>query len=140
MHTIDAKGRVSLPAEFRVELQRRSERAPFLANMPEYLALYPHEDWIAYEQKLFAADPLLPEAQDLQRFMLSGAAECAADGQGRISIPPPLREHAGLQKDVVIAGVGTHIQIWDRSRFEQEIARTQAKYREIAAAVSRSTN
>ena len=52
----------------------------------------------------------------------------------------PLREHAGLQKDVVIAGVGTHIQIWDRARFEQEIARTQAKYREIAAVVSRSTN
>ena len=88
MHTIDAKGRVSLPAELRMELQRRSEHAPFLTNMPDHLALYPHEDWLAYEEQLFAPDPFMPEAQDLQLFMLSGAAPCAADNQGRILIPP----------------------------------------------------
>jgi MraZ protein len=136
MHTIDAKGRVSLPAELRMELQRRSEHAPFLTNMPDHLALYPHEDWLAYEEQLFAPDPFMPEAQDLQLFMLSGAAPCAADNQGRILIPPALREHARLDKDVVIAGAGKHIQIWDRARFDQFISRTQSSFRELASVVS----
>ena len=136
MHTIDAKGRVSLPAELRMELQKRSERAPFLANMPDHLALYPHEDWLAYEEKLLAADEFLPEAQDLKLFMLSGAAPCAADNQGRILIPPPLREHAHLEKDVVIAGAGTHIQIWDRTRFDGFLSRTQSNFRELSSVVS----
>lgn len=136
MHTIDAKGRVSLPAELRVELQRRSEHAPFLTNMPDHLALYPHEDWLAYEKSLFSTDPFLPEAQDLQLFMLSGASLCAADGQGRILIPPALREHARLDKDVVIAGAGTHIKIWDRARFDEVIARTQGNFRELQTVVS----
>ena len=78
----------------------------------------------------------MPEAQDLQLFMLSGAAPCAADNQGRILIPPALREHARLDKDVVIAGAGTHIQIWDRARFDQFIARTQSNFRELASVVS----
>jgi MraZ protein len=136
MHTIDAKGRVSLPAELRVELQRRSEQAPFLANMPEHLALWPHEDWLAYERDLFTPDPFMPEAQDLRLFMLSGANPCAADAQGRILIPPALREHAHLDKDVVIAGAGTHIQIWDRARFDEFIARTQSNFRQLSSAVS----
>ena len=136
MHTIDAKGRVSLPAELRMELQRRSEHAPFLTNMPDHLALYPHEDWLAYEAKLFAPDPFHPAAQDLQLFMVSGAVPCAPDSAGRILISPALRDHARLDKDVVIAGAGTHIQIWDRAAFDQFIARTNSNFRDLALAVS----
>jgi MraZ protein len=140
VHTIDAKGRVSLPAEYRTELRQRSEGAPFLTNMPDHLVLYPHEDWIAYEEKLLGEDQFSPDVQDLQRFMLSGATPCAADAQGRISIPAPLRQHANLEKEVVIAGVGTHIQIWNRARFEEEFERTRVNFREISSKVSRHGN
>ena len=138
VHTIDAKGRVSLPAEFRTELQRRSERAPILTNMLECLALYPSEDWEAYEDKLLGVDPFKLEGHEMQRFMISGATVCAPDSQGRILIPPYLREHAKLDKEVTIAGVGARIEIWDRARFDQELARTQARFREISAEVSKN--
>ena len=81
-------------------------------------------------------DPFLPAAQDLQLFMVSGAVPCAADNQGRILISQALRDHARLDKDVVIAGAGTHIQIWDRAAFDQFMARTNSNFRDLAVVVS----
>lgn len=137
LHTIDAKGRVSLPAEFRAELQRRSDRPPVLTNMLDCLALFSRDEWDAYEDRLAGVDAFRVEGHEMQRFMISGATECAADSQGRILIPQYLREHALLDKDVTIAGVGARIEIWDRTRFAQDLARTQARFREISAEVSK---
>ena len=137
LHTIDAKGRVSLPAEFRTELQRRSDRPPVLTNMLDCLALFSRDEWDAYEDRLASVDAFRVEGHEMQRFMISGATECAPDSQGRILIPQYLREHALLDKDVTIAGVGARIEIWDRTRFAQDLARTQARFREISAEVSK---
>jgi MraZ protein len=140
VHTIDAKGRVSLPSEFRTALKERSELAPFLVNMPDHLALYPHEDWIAYEDRLFDEDQFSPDVQDMKLFMVSGATPCPPDGQGRILIPPALRSDAHLDREVVIAGVRTHIQIWDKARLEQQFERTRANFREITSRISKHGN
>jgi MraZ protein len=137
VHTIDTKGRLSIPAGFRVELERHSERAPILTNQLDCLALYPYEAWRKIERELEEASPLQPEVQDLQRFLISGAVESPVDKQGRISIPPYLREHAGLDKEVTIAGVGPRIEVWDRARFEQSLTRTQARFNEISATVAK---
>jgi len=137
VHTIDAKGRVSLPAELRTELQRRSDRPPMLTNMLECLALFGRDDWETYEDRLASVDPFRLEGHEMQRFMISGATECAPDSQGRILIPQYLREHAKLDKEVTIAGVGARIEIWDRARFDQDLARTQARFREISTEVSK---
>jgi MraZ protein len=137
VHTIDAKGRVSIPAGFRMELQRRSERPPILTNMLECLALYPNDDWAAYEARLVEVDPFRLEGHELQRFMISGAVECAPDAQGRILIPPYLREHAKLEREVTLAGVGARIEIWDKARFDQELSRTHTRFREISTEVSK---
>lgn len=137
LHTIDAKGRVSLPAEFRTELQRRSDRPPVLTNMLDCLALFSRDEWDAYEDRLAGVDAFRLEGHEMQRFMISGATECAPDSQGRILIPQHLREHAMLDKDVTIAGVGARIEIWDRNRFAQDLARTQARFREISTEVSK---
>jgi MraZ protein len=137
VHTIDQKGRLSIPAGFRMELERRSERAPILTNQLQCLALYPYESWREIEKELEEASPLQPEVQALGRFLISGANECPVDKQGRISIPQVLREHAALDKEVMVAGVGRHVEIWDRTRFEQELARTQAQFNEISATVAR---
>jgi MraZ protein len=140
VHTIDAKGRVSLPVEFRTELLRRSQRPPILTNMLDCLALYPPDDWDTFEERLTGVDPFKLEGHEMQRFMISGATSCAPDSQGRILIPQHLRDHAKLDKEVTIAGVGARIEIWDRARFDTELARTQARFREISAEVSRDGN
>lgn len=120
-----------------MELQRRSDRAPILTNWLECLALYPFEDWVEIEGRLGRGAPLQPEVQAFQRFLVSGAVECPIDAQGRILIPPHLREHAKLERESTIAGVGPHIEIWDKARFDADLARTRARFGEISAQVAK---
>jgi MraZ protein len=135
-HSIDSKGRLSVPSEYRMEYQRLSQRPPILTNLHECLALYPAEDWERFEQSLLDVSAIQIEAQDLQRFMISGAVECPIDAQGRINIPTYLREHARLERDVAIAGVGPFVQIWDRALFEQDHVRIRSDYTRISNAVA----
>jgi MraZ protein len=136
VHTIDAKNRMSLPAHFRQELTQRGEQAPILTNGHECLDLYAYEDWIEYERRIAAIADVDPAAQAFARMRISGATECPIDRQGRILVPPHLREHAGLAREVTVAGIGPRIELWDRSRFETSLSNTQARYPETAAAVA----
>lgn len=136
VHTIDAKGRMSLPAGFRTEMQAQSTKPPILTNLRNCLALYPQETWLEIENRLAQASQLRPEVQSIQRFLVSGATECPIDGQGRISIPQYLREYAALERDVTIAGVGTRIEFWDKTKFDQDLATTQDRYHEISSVVA----
>lgn len=135
VHTIDSKGRMSLPHAYRMELQRRGDHPPILTNLRECLALFPYEDWLEIEKRLCSASPMQLEVQALQRFMVSGAVDCPIDGQGRILVPPYLREHARLEREVTVAGVGPRIELWDKAAFDQDLGRTKDRYPEIAAAV-----
>ncbi len=137
VHAIDVKGRVSIPAGFRMELQRRSQLAPILTIQPEHLVLYAREDFDAFAKRLIDVDPLRTEGRALQRFLISNSDECVPDAQGRILIPPHLRTHAQLEREVVIAGVGNSIELWDRRRFEEDQARTLARFGEISMEVSK---
>lgn len=136
MHTIDAKNRMSLPASFRQELTRQSQQAPILTNGHECLDLYPYEDWLEYERRIVAISDVDPQAQAFARMRISGATECPIDRQGRILVPPHLREHAGLEREVTVAGVGPKIELWDRARFESSLTHTQARYSDMAVAVA----
>ena len=137
LHTIDSKGRVSIPAGFRMEIQRRSDRPPILSILPDCLALYPAEDWDTVEKRITDVDPLRIDGHAIQRFLISSCVECPPDAQGRILIPPFLREHAKIEKEVTILGAGKRIEIWDPARAEQELLRTQAQFREISTEVSK---
>ncbi len=138
VHTIDAKGRLSIPAGFRMELQRNSDHVPILTNQPQCLALYPLEAWEAIETELDGGSSLQQEAQALQRFLISAAESCPVDKQGRVLIPPYQREHAGLEREVIVAGVGPRIEIWDKARFEQDLAETRARYAEYTTVLAES--
>jgi len=118
-HAIDAKGRVSIPAGFRMEIQRRSENPPVLTMDKECLVLRPFDAWERFEQQLTDADPLRPDVQALTRFYMASAENAPIDSQGRILIPKHLRKHANLERDVTVAGVGPWIEIWDTSAFER---------------------
>jgi MraZ protein len=134
-HVMDAKGRISIPAGFRVEIQAQDERPPILTNLVDApaLGLFAHERWIQIEDRLASMSQLQPEVQAVQRMLVSNSIECPIDAQGRILIPPHLREHAGLERDVTIAGVGARIELWDSERFEGEMSRTRERSHEIAS-------
>jgi MraZ protein len=136
VHTIDGKNRMSLPAPFRQELQRRSDHPPILTNAHECLELYPYEDWLAFEQQIVGIAAVDPEAQAYARMMISGATECPIDKLGRILVPPHLRDHAALEREVTVAGVGPKIELWDRARFAASMTNAQARFPEMAQSVA----
>jgi len=137
-HSIDTKGRLSIPTGFRQEILRRSERPPVLTNYKNYLALYPYEDWLVIEQNLMTKSKLQPDVLAYTRFVISGSTECPIDNQGRILVPPSLREHANLEKKVTLAGVLDCIEIWDTKLFETTKLETMSRLEEIQLSVDGS--
>jgi MraZ protein len=136
VHTIDAKNRMCLPAGFRQELQRQSDHAPILTNAHQCLDLFPYEDWLEFEESIVGIASVDPEAQAYARMVISGATPCPVDKQGRILVPTHLRDYAGLDREVTVAGVGPKIELWDKARFETNLTQTNARYPEMARSVA----
>jgi len=136
-HTIDGKGRVSIPVAYRMELQQHSNQPAFLTADENCLRLYPFEDWCNYERKIVAQAELDPDARDYARLVISGAVEAPIDKQGRILVPQYLREHARLEREVTIAGVGLTVEIWDEARLHVNLNQTQASFRSISAVLAK---
>lgn len=137
---MDPKGRLSIPLIYRTDLMANSENPAILTNLSKCLALYPHEAFVQKQQELDAKPPFQPETEAYRRFLMSGAVECPFDSQGRILVPQHLREHARLEREVIIAGVGPNVEIWDKTLFDQERQHTHANYHEIASVVAREGN
>lgn len=114
-HTVDTKGRLIVPSKFREQL---GDEFVVTKGMDGCLFVYANEDWIAFEQKLTSLPLINKEARKFARFFLAGAAQVEVDKQGRILLPANLREFAGLEKDVVLVGVGSRIEIWSRENWE----------------------
>jgi MraZ protein len=109
-HTLDAKGRVSLPARFRNELAGKLVVAKGLEGC---LYVYPAEAYNGFLARLMAGNDFDAEARRVRRFFTSGAVEMELDSAGRVMVPPVLREYAKLSRDVSITGNGDRIEIWD---------------------------
>jgi MraZ protein len=109
-HTVDAKGRVSLPAKFRNELAGRIVVAKGFEGC---LYVYPAEAYQEFLAKLMAGNDFDSEARRVRRFFTTGAVETETDSAGRVMIPPVLREYAHLGREVSITGNGDRIEIWD---------------------------
>ena len=133
IHTIDDKGRLSIPAGYRVTLQgkNKSKKAPTLTIQADCLALFPPAEWEKMKDNFDKASAIDPEAGALKRFLISNAHECPIDGPGRISVPPHLREYAGLEREVTVAGVGTHIELWNKARHEEEMSKVRTDFARI---------
>ena len=86
VHTIDAKNRISIPSEFRVQFERLSDHAPILALKGDHLALYPYDDWCAWEAKVLSVADFASEAEQFAQFVMSHASDCPIDSQGRILV------------------------------------------------------
>ncbi|MBO4749210.1 MAG: division/cell wall cluster transcriptional repressor MraZ [Lachnospiraceae bacterium] len=116
-HTVDAKGRLIVPARFREVL---GDVFVVCKGLDHCLYVYSNEDWDAFAKQLTTLPLTNKEAREFVRFFLSGASEVEVDKQGRILVPPSLRTFAGLDKDAVLAGVGHRIEIWSKERWEGE--------------------
>ena len=112
-HTIDAKGRLIVPAKFREIL---GDNFIVTKGLDGCLFVYPNDEWTRFEEKLKSLPLTNKNARQFTRFFLAGAAACEVDKQGRILLPQVLREFASLEKDVVLVGVASRIEIWSRNR------------------------
>ena len=115
-HTIDAKGRLIVPSKFREAL---GDEFVVTKGLDGCLFVYDNKEWSAFEEKLKALPLMNKESRKFVRFFLAGAANVEVDKQGRILIPSVLREFAGLDKDVVLVGVASRIEIWSRQKWEE---------------------
>ena len=114
-HTIDAKGRLIIPSKFREVL---GEEFVITKGLDGCLFVYDNQVWNAFEEKLKALRLNKKDNRQFVRFFLAGAAEVEVDKQGRILVPGNLRDFAGLEKDVVLVGVASRIEIWSKAKWD----------------------
>ena len=133
-HTIDAKGRTSVPARYRDALGAAGDRRVVLTSaLDPCLVAYTPMEWIAFEERLGRLPQFDRAVQKLRRIYVSGAVECDIDDVGRILVPPTLREHAALKKEVLWAGAGRYAELWDKDEWLKHFETTDEEKRDIAS-------
>jgi MraZ protein len=116
-HTIDPKGRLSIPSRYREELVARGITTLVLSEGDHCVWAFPLDAWEQLEERLRLHPQLSPERRSVVRVMVASAKECPVDRAGRTLVPPELREFAGLMKDVMITGALEWFEIWSRERW-----------------------
>lgn len=117
-HSLDAKGRTSIPSRFREILQQQFDERLMLTRFDGCLYAFPLPTWDRLEMKIAAQPQFNEGVQAFQRTFIASSVECPIDGQGRILIPNVLREYAGLGKDIVFIGMLHRIEIWDAAKWK----------------------
>jgi len=128
-HTIDAKGRLFIPAKFR---DHDNERFYVTKGLEKCLFAFPENEWGRWQARVGEMDMLNREARAFNRIFFSGTIESVCDRQGRINLPDPLREHAGLGKETVIIGVSTRFEIWSIENWNKYEEESALRYEEIS--------
>ena len=130
-HTIDTKGRISIPSRFREILGKKYDDRLVITNFDHCLVAFPHEEWSLLEQKAGSFSLMKKETNAFFRFFYSSAIDCSIDKQGRLLIPQTLRDYANLQKDVVLVGEGKRIEIFAKERWLEEARKAEDNFDQI---------
>ena len=132
-HSIDGKGRVSIPAKFREILRRDYGSDQLIITIfDSCLVAYPLTEWQVFEEKMKDSSQFKKEAKSFVRYFYSGAMECAIDDHGRILVPSQFREHAQLAKEIVFVGVMNRFEIWNKGVWEKECEKYKEGFEEIS--------
>jgi MraZ protein len=136
-HSVDAKGRVSLPARFRDVLLADGDARFVLtpAVFDPCLHLYPMKAWEEFERKVSDLPSLDATAIRFRRLYVSAAVECELDGSGRVLVPPHLRDKIKLDKDVLWAGMGRTLELWAKSSWDAALTMTSEEADSFRAAL-----
>lgn len=131
-HALDDKGRIQIPVKFRVEL---AKGAVVTRGLDNCLSVYPKKEWAELADKLSKLPISKANTRAFARLMLAGAMELEVDKQGRAMVPEYLRSFAGLKKMVVVAGLATRLELWDKSAWEKYRSGTERQSGDIAEAL-----
>ncbi len=136
-HTIDAKSRVSIPVKFREVLaDKYDDKLVVTVDFDRCLVIYPIDEWRQLEEKTRNLPAMQNEIKDFLRFFYSAAEECALDRQGRLLVPPRLREYARLEREVILVGMMTKFELWDVRRWREKEGQMSQSFDKISAALA----
>ncbi|MEZ4548814.1 MAG: division/cell wall cluster transcriptional repressor MraZ [Thermodesulfobacteriota bacterium] len=120
-HTMTDKGRVSIPAKFReICREKYGDETFVITNFDKCLVAYPLKEWNEIERKVSELPQFKQEVISFLRYLMGGAVDCPLDGQGRVLIPQSLRNHARIDKELIMIGMLTRVEIWAREVWEEE--------------------
>lgn len=128
-HSLDAKGRLIIPAKYRDAL---GEKFILAKGLDGCLFIYPMEQWHELEQKLRSLPLTQKEARTFARFFFSGASEGEMDKQGRLIIPQALREYAHLTKECMVVGVDNRLEVWDLETWASYNEESEESFEQLA--------
>jgi MraZ protein len=130
-HTIDGKGRLSVPSKFREVLLGKGDDRIVITNFNvsgmRCLDVYPIDEWLRLEEEIRKKPKFDPGMVMFQNYYFGGASECAVDKQGRILVPSLLRQHASLKRDVVLVSAVEKFRVWDREIWKKVFADSEEK-------------
>jgi MraZ protein len=132
-HTIDEKNRLTLPAKFRDAF---ADGLVVTRGMDGCLYVYARAEWERVAREIASVDDLNPDARKLRRYFFAGASEDEPDRQGRISIPSSLVQSARLGREVVVAGVLDHLEIWDRRTWREHLDEVEGSAEDVARRIA----
>jgi MraZ protein len=131
-HTLDAKGRLSLPSKFRDVIAGKNDNRLIITNFitggARCLEVYPLQEWQDLEDKLRRKDRFTPDINEFEHYYFGRAHESTVDNQWRMLIPPTLRRYAGLQRDVVLVSVVEKFRVWDQQTWDKVFASAEQKF------------
>lgn len=128
-HSVDEKGRLALPARFRPKL---ADGLVVTRGLDGCLFVYPIADWTRLAERISELPLTQTNARDFQRLMFSGAVDGQLDGQGRVGLPVYLREYGAIEREAVVIGVNTRIEIWSKARWTDQRAKVEQNSEFIA--------
>lgn len=133
-HTIDDKNRLTLPARFR---QSFSDGVVVTRGIDRCLDVHTREGWDDFvRSRLQGLDRFSGEARQMRRYLFSAGVEAELDKQGRVTLPAGLMKKVGLGRDVVVAGVGEYLEVWDRSAWAAQIADVEGRAESVAESLA----
>ena len=129
-HSIDDKNRLTLPAKFRAAF---ADGVVLTRGLDSCLDVFARADWqVRADEQLAPLDPFAPETRDLMRFFFGAAADAELDKQGRVLVPPALVGYAHLGREVVVAGIRDHLEIWDRKSWAARVTKVEGSADDVA--------
>ena len=124
-HTIDSKGRIIIPTRFREIVTENGGEGLMLSGMDGALVAYPYDKWNEIEGRILRLAEKSAAMRRFRRVFIGGSSDCPLDKNGRILVPPSLRQYGTLDKEIVLVGVLDHFEIWARDKWDAESRRLE---------------
>lgn len=141
-HTMDSKGRVSLPARYREVLAemdvdgQNADRVILTRNFENSLELYPYDKWLNFEQRVRELPQFDPNVQRIKKVLVAGAVEVSLDSHGRILVPQAMRQFGGLEREVTWVGQLDTVQLWAKNRWDEAVNQALNNPEDLQAAAA----